>query len=85
MGGRGYPCLVDCEFDHGRGPTLPVGETPGFVYAGDTTLGAGAPLPYGESTTARTLRCDSTKAAITCQDSTTRHGSSITRGRYQLF
>ena len=79
------PRPADCEFDYGQGITLTAGERPSFVCAGDAALGGGAPLPYGQSVAAGSLRCDSAESGITCIDSTTRRGFSIARERYGLF
>lgn len=79
------PRPSDCEFDYGQGITLSVGESPAFVCAGDTALGGGAPLAYGQSVTAGTLRCESAETGITCIDSATTHGFSIARERYRMF
>ena len=45
----------------------------------------GSPLPYGESITAGVLRCDSAESGITCRDTETGQGFSISREAYQLF
>lgn len=79
------PRPADCDFDYGQGINLSTGETPNFVCAGDTALGGGTPLAYGQSVAAGALRCDSAETGITCIDSTTNHGFSIARERYQLF
>ncbi|WP_454786270.1 DUF6636 domain-containing protein [Mycobacterium antarcticum] len=79
------PRPADCEFDYGQGIALTAGERPAFVCAGDTALGGGAPLPYGQSVAAGSLRCDSAESGITCIDSATNHGFSIARERYEMF
>ncbi|BDX32866.1 hypothetical protein TUM20985_34130 [Mycobacterium antarcticum] len=76
---------ADCEFDYGQGIALAAGEMPAFVFAGDTALVGGAPLPYGQSVTAGSLRCDSAESGITCIDSAANHGFSIARERYGMF
>jgi hypothetical protein len=76
------PRPADCEFDYGQGINL---AAPNFVCAGDTALGGGNPLGYGQSVSAGPLRCDSAETGITCIDSMTKHGFSIARERYQLF
>ena len=43
------PAPAYCELDYGQGIALSAGGDPEFVCAGDTALGADAPLPYGES------------------------------------
>ncbi len=79
------PRPSDCEFDYGQGINLSAGEAPNFVCAGDTALGGGSPLAYGQSVSAGALRCESAETGITCIDSTTNHGFSIARERYKLF
>jgi hypothetical protein len=79
------PRPADCEFDYGQGINLAAGAAPNFVCAGDTALGGGNPLGYGQSVSAGPLRCDSAETGITCIDSMTKHGFAIARERYQLF
>jgi hypothetical protein len=79
------PRVGDCEFGYGQGINLSTGEAPNFVSAGDTALGGGAPLAYDQSVSAGSLRCGSAATGITCTDSTTGHGFSIAREKYQLF
>jgi hypothetical protein len=75
----------DCEFDYGQGISLAPGEQAQFVCAGDTAFGADEVLPYGDSITAGVLRCESAEAGITCRDTKTSHGFSISQQAYQLF
>jgi hypothetical protein len=79
------PRPVDCEFDYGQGITLSPGEKPEFTCAGDTTLGGGEPLAYGQSISKGTLQCDSAESGITCRDTNAGHGFSIAREAYTLF
>ncbi len=80
------PRPADCEWDYGQGVALWPGGSAEFVCAGDTTLVPdGNPLPYGESITAGALRCDSAESGITCRDTETGKGFSISRDAYQLF
>ena len=77
---------ADCEFDYGQGITLVPGGSAEFVCAGDTALVSdGSPLRYGESITAGPLQCDSAESGITCRDTGTGQGFSISREAYQLF
>jgi hypothetical protein len=76
---------ADCEFDYGQGISLAPGEQAQFVCAGDTAFGADEVLPYGDSITAGVLRCESADAGITCRDTRTSHGFSISQQAYQLF
>jgi hypothetical protein len=79
------PRPADCEFDYGQGISLAPGEPAQFVCAGDTAFGADEVLPYGDSITAGVLRCESAEAGITCRDTQTTHGFSISQQVYQLF
>jgi hypothetical protein len=45
----------------------------------------GSPLLDGESMAAKPLRCDSAESGITCRDTETGQGFSISREAYQLF
>lgn len=76
---------ASCEFAYGQGMTLGAGRPAEFVCAGDTALGAGAELGYGDSITAGTLRCESADTGITCRDAKTRHGFALSREAYHLF
>lgn len=79
------PRPADCEFDYGQGISLAPGEPAQFVCAGDTAFGPDEVLPYGDSITAGVLRCESAKSGITCRDTQTSHGFSISLQAYQLF
>jgi hypothetical protein len=79
------PRPADCEFDYGQGISLAPGEPAQFVCAGDTAFGTDEVLPYGDSITAGVLQCESAKAGITCRDTQTSHGFSISQRAYQLF
>ncbi|MED5815298.1 DUF6636 domain-containing protein [Mycolicibacterium sp. 050232] len=76
---------ASCAFAYGQGMTLRPGRPAEFVCAGDTALGPGAELGYGDSITAGTLRCESADTGITCRDTKTRHGFAISRQAYHLF
>jgi hypothetical protein len=79
------PRPADCEFDYGQGLSLSRGEQAAFVCAGDTTLGGGEPLDYGQSVTAGLMVCDSAESAVTCRDTGTGHGFTIAREAYRVF
>ncbi|MCT7659592.1 DUF6636 domain-containing protein [Mycobacterium deserti] len=79
------PRPPDCEFDYGQGISLAPGERAQFVCAGDTAFGADQVLPYGESIAADRLRCESAQSGITCLDSESGHGFSISREAYRVF
>jgi hypothetical protein len=79
------PRPADCEFDYGQGISLAPGEQAQFVCAGDTAFGPDEVLPYGESITAGLLRCESADSGITCRDTQSGHGFSISQQAYRLF
>jgi uncharacterized protein DUF6636 len=79
------PRPADCEFDYGQGISLSRGERAAFVCAGDTALGGGEPLDYGQSVSAGLMQCDSAESGITCRDTKTGHGFTIAREEYQVF
>ncbi|MGW0158477.1 DUF6636 domain-containing protein [Mycobacterium sp. NPDC003323] len=79
------PRPADCEFDYGQGIALSLGEPATFVCAGDTTLGGPDVLDYGQSITRGSLRCTSTESAMSCQNTGTGQGFSISRQVYQVF
>lgn len=79
------PPPSDCELDYGGGVELRAGSTAELVCAGDTALGGGTTLPYGGSIAAGLLRCESSRAGITCRDVESGRGFSIAREAYELF
>lgn len=74
-----------CKLDYGQGIVIAAGAAAEFVCAGDTTLGAGQPVPYGGSISAGLLRCESERSGMTCRDMETGRGYSISQRRYELF
>lgn len=76
---------VACQFGYGQGITMSAGGDAEFVCAGDTTLGTGQPLPYGESVSAGALRCDSAESGITCRDTESGRGFALSREGYEIF
>lgn len=76
---------ADCELDYGQGISLSAGGAADFVCAGDTALGAGEPLPYGQSIAAGLLRCESSEAGISCRDVESGRGFAIAREGYEIF
>ncbi len=79
------PASCNKNVDFGQGITLSAGAAPEFVCAGDTTLGAGPALPYGESIAAGLLRCDSEETGMSCRDLETGRGFTISTQAYKLF
>lgn len=81
------PRPADCHpnVSSGQGLDLDAGGESGVVCAGDSVLGFGDILPYGDAIQAGSLQCDSTEAAMTCHDRTSRHGFTLSRQGYELF
>lgn len=79
------PRPADCELDYGQGIALTPGEPAVFVCAGDTTLGGADVLAYGRSITRGALSCTSAESGISCRDTGTGRGFSLSRQVYQLF
>lgn len=80
------PRPADCpDFtDYGQGISLsPIGPAT-FVCAGDTTLGSGPVLEFGEFQAGGGMSCDSELPGIRCTNSEGR-GFVISRQAYQLF
>lgn len=78
---------ADCHPNTGFGQGLLVwaAGTSAVVCGGDTVLGYGEVLPYGDAIQAGRLQCDSTEAAMRCHDRDTKHGFSLSRDGYELF
>jgi hypothetical protein len=55
-----------------------------FVCAGDTTMGFGSPLPYGQFQAGGGMSCTSEPAGMRCSNSDG-HGFTLSRQGYQLF
>jgi hypothetical protein len=79
------PRPADCEFDYGQGIAFGTGDAPAFVCAGDTALWAGAPLAFGQSVDSGPMSCTSLESGITCLDTGTGAGFTISRQAYELF
>jgi hypothetical protein len=74
-----------CELDWGQGIELTAGGAADFVCAGDTTLGAGDALDYGRSIGAGLLVCKSEETGMTCRDTETGRGFTISKQSYEIF
>jgi hypothetical protein len=79
------PRPADCEFDYGQGISVAPGEPAAFVCAGDTTFGPDEVLPYGQSITSGPMSCESAEAGITCRDTQSGNGFTISLEAYRLF
>jgi hypothetical protein len=75
---------ADCRLDYGQGIELRAGAAPEFVCAGDTTLGAGKPLEYGQSIGAGLLRCESQESGVTCTDAESGRSFTLSKESYDL-
>jgi hypothetical protein len=75
---------ADCRLDYGQGIELRAGAAPEFVCAGDTTLGAGKPLEYGQSIGAGLLRCESQETGVTCTDAESGRSFTLSKESYDL-
>lgn len=73
-----------CDLDYGQGISLDAGGPAAFVCAGDTALGAGDPLPYGQSIAAGLLRCESEESGMSCRDIETGRGFTLSKEGYEL-
>jgi hypothetical protein len=67
---------VDSDYVSWRKPTDPI------VTVYDLKLVA---LPYGSSVAAVTFRCDSASTGVTCQNTATGHGFTMSREAYSVF
>ena len=79
------PRPADCEGDYGQGLTVSADGPAEFVCAGDTAFGSDEVLPYGDSIAVATMQCDSAESGITCRNTVTSHGFSISADAYRLF
>jgi hypothetical protein len=78
------PKPASCEFDWGNGIELDH-DGAGFICAGDTTLGAETVLEYGSSAQRGTFYCESADTGMSCIDTSTGSGFSLSRGSYRIF
>ena len=76
---------TDCEFDWGQALTLDAKA--GFECVSDAAVNAqDAPvLEYGQGVKLKTITCVSANSGITCTNSATGHGFSVSREKYSLF
>jgi hypothetical protein len=74
-----------CDLDYGQGIELRAGGAAAFVCAGDTALGGGDVLGYGSSIAAGLLRCESEESGMTCRDTETGRGFTISKQAYEIF
>lgn len=70
--------------DYGQGITLGPTGPANFVCAGDTALGSGPALPYGQYQAGGGMSCNSEPSGMRCSNSDG-HGFTISRQAYTLF
>jgi hypothetical protein len=73
-----------CQLDYGQGISMNAGGSPSFVCAGDTALGGGKPLAYGQSIGAGLLRCESEESGMSCTDAESGRGFTISKESYSF-
>jgi hypothetical protein len=73
-----------CRLDYGQGISMNAGGSPAFVCAGDTALGGGKPLAYGQSIGAGLLRCESEESGMSCTDAESGRGFTISKESYSF-
>ena len=79
------PAPKSCQLDYGQGIELRAGGSAAFVCAGDTALGGGDTLAYGTSIAAGLLRCESEESGMTCRDTETGRGFTLSKQGYDTF
>ena len=79
------PAPADCDLDWGSGVTVGKTGEATFTCAGDTVLGAPDKLEYGQALKAGPIRCDSASIGMRCENTTTGHGFTVAKEKYELF
>ncbi len=74
-----------CKLDYGQGIELRAGGAADFVCAGDTALGGGDALDYGTSIGAGLLVCESEESGMSCRDTETGRGFTLSKQSYEIF
>lgn len=74
-----------CELDYGQGVTVGRRGRAHFVCAGDTTLGQGRRLAYGEAIRRGRFRCVSRRSGMRCTNRRNGHGFALSRQRARRF
>jgi hypothetical protein len=79
------PKPASCRLDWGFGLTVGLRRRGRFVCAGDTTLGQGRRLAYGEAIRRGRFRCLSRRSGMRCTNRRNGHGFSLSRERARRF
>ena len=74
-----------CELDWGSGVVVGRRGRAEIVCAGDTTLGAGARLAYGDAIARGRFRCVSRRSGMRCVNRRNDHGFALSRERVRRF
>jgi hypothetical protein len=82
---RPPPKPRSCDVDFGQGVALDRRGRAGFVCAGDTTLGAGPALAYGDAIRRGRFRCSSRTDGMRCVNRRNGHGFFLSRERVRRF
>jgi hypothetical protein len=78
------PKPAGCDADWGPGAELTTTAQVG-VCASDAARGGTRVLAYGHAIAVGDVRCDSATTGITCRNTRTRHGFTLSRAAYRLF
>jgi hypothetical protein len=79
------PKPASCQLDWGFGLTVGSRGRGRFVCAGDTTLGQGRRLAYGDAIRRGRYRCVSRRSGMRCTNRRNGHGFSLSRERARRF
>jgi hypothetical protein len=79
------PTPPSCELDYGFGLTVARHGRGDFVCAGDTVLGQGRVLDYGDAIKRGRFRCASKPSAMKCVNKRNGHGFKLSRERAKRF
>jgi uncharacterized protein DUF6636 len=82
---RPPPKPASCMLDWGFGLTVGRRGRGRFVCAGDTTLGQGRRLAYGDAIRRGRFRCVSRRSGMRCTNRRNGHGFSLSRERARRF
>lgn len=78
------PTPADCELDWAQGISIGATGRAAFVCAGDTTLGAGPALAYGNAIRVGNMVCASLTNGVRCSNLKTGRGFSLAKESYSL-
>lgn len=82
---RPPPKPAQCEQDWGYGLTLGKRGPGRFFCAGDSLLGLGRSLPYGESIRRGRFKCTSRRDGVRCVNRRNKHGFKLSREHARRF